>query len=113
MPEAGQTDGVEREVIAKAERGCAIDVEALAKKAMEEEKKSMAPLVAKYRDVSEHALELAFAVFGANAPENTFAEFCKNFSKLKEMGFEESAIAGALKINDNNLQRATDQLMGD
>lgn len=36
------------------------------------------------------------------------AEFCKGFKALKSMGFRSDVIAGALIVNNNDLQAATD-----
>ena len=36
------------------------------------------------------------------------AQFCKAFKALKSMGFQSDVIAGALIVNSNDLQAATD-----
>merc|ERR1712087_139093 len=107
---------MEKDVVKRAEDGMPIDTQALASRAMEEERKLMAPLLRRYPDVcTEHSLAFAFAAFGPasgsnKTPENTYVEFCRNFAKMKELGFEDQRITGALKVNANDLQRACNQL---
>uniref|UniRef100_A0A061SCB9 UBA domain-containing protein n=2 Tax=Tetraselmis sp. GSL018 TaxID=582737 RepID=A0A061SCB9_9CHLO len=70
--------------------------------------------VSSYEDMgfSHEAATMAVAMHGFGAGiQDQVIDFCKSFQKLKEMGFEAHEIAGALLMNKNDLQAASEQLM--
>eukprot|EP00192_Tetraselmis_astigmatica_P025444 CAMPEP_0117650222 /NCGR_PEP_ID=MMETSP0804-20121206/1424_1 /TAXON_ID=1074897 /ORGANISM="Tetraselmis astigmatica, Strain CCMP880" /LENGTH=186 /DNA_ID=CAMNT_0005456079 /DNA_START=472 /DNA_END=1032 /DNA_ORIENTATION=- len=55
---------------------------------------------------------MAVGMYGIDGSQQDDAlDFCKNYPRLKEMGFPPQTIAGALYMNKNDVQAATEQLM--